>query len=327
MATLYSAGKLLSPDRSRNPRRARQALVIFFVLTIPLAAASCRRSGETGSQNAGANANAPASTGGTSAVPPFETREPERYQAVRVESVSDGAETSSRETFVARDGERRREDYETAGGRVSYLQRPDGVYVLLPGRKLYSELKPGEGAEAAPSASVPPDFSPEKLLGASRPEARYEKLGPDEVNGRATQKYRVTLEGRTGAGREVITESFVWVDEALGMPVKSEMTVTASGGAKMMTELREIKETVDAGLFELPADYRKVDFRELAAQIARADCPGQVRLGPRHREAPGRPTSRGVSGIRTWRAPLSPDVETRRAAEFIGLLVVGSLRT
>ena len=243
--------------------------VLFSLLTLSLATASCKRSGETGNENGGTNTNTAAAANATSATPPFETKEPERYQALRVETAADGMETSSRQTFIARDGARRREDYETANGKVSYLERPDGAYVLLPEKKLYSELKPEAGdAISGRPVNVPPDFSPEKLLGAARPETRYEKLGAEDVNGRTAMKYRVTLMGRTGAGLEIKTESFIWIDETLGMPVKSETTST--DGAKATMELREIKETVDASLFDLPADYKKVEARELETQMPRA---------------------------------------------------------
>jgi hypothetical protein len=220
-----------------------------------------------------ADGSTPATPGGTSLTPPFATKEPERYQAVRIitssggegEAATDGAQSG--QTFIARDGDRRREDYESsAGEKISYLQLPEGSYVLLPAKKLYAELKPDTGGDGA--ASVPPDFSPDKLLNETRPESHYEKLGAETLNGRATTKYRVTVRGKTGAGREVTTESLVWVDESLGMPVKSETTSTggSSTGARITMELRDIKETIDAGLFELPSDYRKVEARELFAQ-------------------------------------------------------------
>jgi hypothetical protein len=253
-------------------------LILFLLLTLPLATASCKRSDDSGNQNS-ANASASGANGVTSSTPPFATKEPERYQAARIVT-SDGEATSSR-TLIARDRDRRREDYESpAGERVSYLQLPEGIYVLLPAKKLYAELKPGTGGGAeGRAASVPPDFSPEKLLNEARPESRYERLGEETVNGRATVKYRVTVMGKTGAGRETTTESLVWVDESLGMPVKTETTSTGgtTPGARITMELRDIKETVDAGLLELPPDYRKVEPAELFAQAQPSGHPGRGR--------------------------------------------------
>jgi hypothetical protein len=154
------------------------------------------------------------------------------------------------------------------------------MYVLLPAKKMYAELKPESGANSSAGAPVvPPDFSPDKLLNETRPESLYEKLGTENLNGRATTKYRVTARGKTGAGREVATESLVWVDESLGMPVRTETVSTGgqSSGARITTELRDIKETVDAGLLELPADYRKVEAREIFTELSGAASAGKER--------------------------------------------------
>jgi hypothetical protein len=252
-----------------------RTLVAVFLLTLLLANTSCKRSGEVAGNETAVNGNVAGATGGTSSTPPFATKEPERYQALRIVTSSNGPEattaagTQSSQTLIARDGERRREDYELAGEKFSRLELPDGIYLLLPAKKLYAELKTGEsdmGSER--EMSVPQDFSPDRLLNETRPESLYEKLGAETLNGRATVKYRVTVRGKTGAAREVTTESIVWIDESLGMPVKSETTSKggSASGARMTMELRDIKETVDAGLFDLPQDYRKVEARELFAQ-------------------------------------------------------------
>jgi outer membrane lipoprotein-sorting protein len=256
----------------------KRRLAVLFLLTFLLATASCKRSEVASNQNSGA-ANAGGGTEETLATPPFATKEPEHYQALRVITSSAGKEANSSgavdslesQTFIARDGDRRREDYEMPEGtKVSFLQLPNGTYVLLPKKKMYAEWKPeaGSGGEGR-MASVPPDFSPDKLLNEARPEAHYEKLGVETIDGRATSKYRVILRGKTGAAKETTTESLVWVDEALGMPIKSEMTSTS--GARVLMELRDIKERVEASLFELPQDYRKVEEREIFAELKAAD--------------------------------------------------------
>jgi hypothetical protein len=232
-----------------------------------------------------ANGNASVASADTSSTPPFATKEPERYQATRIITTSEsaaeagvGVEPGSR-TLIARDGERRREDYESSSGeKISYLQLPEAMYVLLPAKKLYAELKPEmRGADGEPAASLPPDFSPDKLLNETRPESHYEKLGTETVGGRAATKYRVITGGKTGAAKEVRTETIVWVDESLGMPIKTETTSTGTAGflARVTMELRDIKETVDAGMLELPSDYRKVETRELFAQTNPAS-PGRT---------------------------------------------------
>jgi len=234
-----------------------------------------------GNQN-GSATNSNSATEETLTTPPFATREPERYQALRViESSTNGnggaAGVLNSQTFIARDGDRRREDYETvAGAKVSLLQLPNGTYVLLPDKKLYAELKPeASGLTDKQAANVPSDFSPERLLNEARPAAHYEKLGTEDVNGRAAVKYRVTLKEGTGTAKEVTTECLVWVDEGLGMPIKSEMTATGGGvgGAHVTMELRDIKETVDDSLFQLPTDYRKVEAADIFAQLKQTGQP------------------------------------------------------
>src|SRR5215213_5456073 len=122
-----------------------RAIVLLFLLTLVIGVASCKKSDTSGNQNAG-DASVSGASGGTSLTPPFSTKEPEKYSAMRViTSEGSGADAASEETrtFVARDGERRREDYESAGGeKISYLQLPTGNYVLLPAKKIYAELKP-----------------------------------------------------------------------------------------------------------------------------------------------------------------------------------------
>lgn len=236
--------------------------------------ASCKKSDVASNENA-TNGNVNAASGDTSSMPPFATKEPERYQATRSVTSSEGGDgamngTAGSQTFIARDGDRRREDYESpAGEKISYLQLPEGSYVLLPAKKLYAGLKPEtNGSEGDRAASLPPDFSPDKLLNETRPESRYEKLGAETLNGRATTKYRVTVSGKTGAAKEITTESMVWVDESLGMPIKTETTSTGRAGSRAIVtmELRDIKETIDAGLLDLPSDYRKVEVKQLYAE-------------------------------------------------------------
>jgi hypothetical protein len=235
---------------------------LLLLLTLVLAAASCKRSGVSGETNQN-SAGAPAAGGAASSVPPFATKEPERYQATRVVTSSGDVGAGESRILVARDGDRRREEYVGGGGeRVAYLQLPEGSYVLLPAKRLYAELKAeadsqGGGAHAS---SVPPDFSPDKMLNEARPETLYEKLGGENLNGRATVKYRVTVRGQKNG--TVTSESLVWVDEGFGMPVKTE---TTSAGSRVTTELRDIREAVDAGLLELPPDYRRVAPAELFA--------------------------------------------------------------
>lgn len=253
---------------ARKFQRACGLFISVFVLTLLLSATSCKKSGQVDNQSE----NVPGASGSsqeTFSTPPFATKEPERYQALRITTNSAGGNAAEpvemKKTIIARNGDRRREDYETANGTASFLQLSSGTYLLLPEQKVYAELKPeaGELPDVITTGSEPV-LSPDRLLNEARPQSRYVRLGPETINGRETVKYRVTMLG----AKEVLSEGLIWVDERLGMPVKSEMS--SPDGAKFSTELSEIKETVDENVFNLPPDYKKVEAREIFALLSKA---------------------------------------------------------
>lgn len=262
---------------------ARRTAGITFILSLALLVTStaCNRSGNESNANGGAaNGNATAAGGdNTSKTPPFATKEPERYEATMVVTGSLGGDTPvipgvsnllSKEVKIARDGERRRVDYELIpGAKMSDLQIPAGHYMLLHSKKMYAEIKPGDtGDLTAAVRNLPSDFSPDKLINESSPGANYEKLGTEVLNGRTTTKYRVTTKGK-GEGSGMASETIVWVDESLGMPIKSETVSTGdrARGSKVTMELRDIRQEVDPSRFELPKDYKKVTSNEITAQM------------------------------------------------------------
>jgi outer membrane lipoprotein-sorting protein len=223
------------------------------------------------SQKAAIPANA--NTTELRSVPPFSTREPERYQATRIitsveykDASGQSPLTTISKTLIARDGEKRREEYESGLGRtLVYLENPDGRFILSPVNKLYADLT-ASPAESNPDAgSVAPtgtsDFSPERLLNETPALARYENLGGDRINERNTTKYRVTPRDAT-TGNNAGSVTLIWIDNALGLPVRSETSSTAGDHpARLTVELRDLKAVVDSRVFELPKDYRKVDYR------------------------------------------------------------------
>ena len=194
-----------------------------------------------------------------SSIPPFATKEPERYQATRIVSSVEYPDDSggtpvmvSNRTLIARDGDKRREEYETgANETVVLLETPAGRFILLPAKKQYSDLNSDAGDPfvfAAPGDAAA-DFSPDRLLNETRALARYEKLGAETINERATTKYRVTS-GETTNGSGAGSVTLIWIDDALGLPIRSETSSTASNHpVKQTVELRDLKQTIDAGHF------------------------------------------------------------------------------
>jgi hypothetical protein len=171
---------------------------------------------------------------------------------------------------MARDGDKRREDYDILQGvKLTVLRLPEGSYTIYPAKKIYAEMG---GAQSDNARGVPPDFSADKLVNASRTAARYEKLGTEEIMGRSTTKYRVTAKGAQPG--EAI-ETIIWIDESLGMPIKSESTTRseAAGESKYTVEYRDIKLEPDQSLFILPKDYRKVSQEEIQRETL-SNVPG-----------------------------------------------------
>ncbi|HEY6189675.1 MAG TPA: hypothetical protein VIW80_18620 [Pyrinomonadaceae bacterium] len=258
----------------------RRVCILSLSLVLIVAATACNRSGgESNANSAASNGNQTATSDNTSKTPPFSTKEPERYTATMVVTGSLGGNAPSipgisnllsRELKIARDGDKRRVDYELIpGARMSDLQTPAGHFMLLHSKKLYAEVKPGEAGDLTAAArNLPSDFSPDKLINEQSPGANYEKLGTETVNGRATTKYRVKTTGK-GEASGMQTETIVWVDESLGMPVKSETTSTGerASGSKVTMEMRDIKQEADPSLFEMPKDYKKVTSDEITAQM------------------------------------------------------------
>ncbi|MBA3514427.1 MAG: hypothetical protein H0T77_08635 [Pyrinomonadaceae bacterium] len=204
--------------------------------------------------------------------PPFSTKEPDRYQAIRITSFAEtpGTENSSvsqsNQVLIARDGEKRREEYSAgASGQIVYLEVHAGRFILLPNNKLYADLSTASnqtdpGGRPYGSSDDSPSLSPEQLLNEAHGPATYEKLGIETLAGRLTTKYRVVMV----AGADSQNETLIWIDEALGMPVRSEATSRSSGySSKVTMELKDLKLEVDERLFSWPPDHRKVQARQI----------------------------------------------------------------
>jgi outer membrane lipoprotein-sorting protein len=207
----------------------------------------------------------------TTITPPFTTKEPARYRAVRTITSSDaGVESRPTKTVIVRDGRMRREEYETAQGqRIVLLQIPAGTFILVPAAKLLANLDEVAAAEFQDRLEQTPevDLSTERLLNETDVEMRYQKLGAETLNGRGTIKYRVLSSSTSGT--EGQTETFVWIDDSLAMPVRWETSVAAGENhTKTIMELSEIYLEPDARAFALPNDYRKVDIAVLNGWVA-----------------------------------------------------------
>jgi len=216
----------------------------------------------------------PVNTDIVSAIPPFVTKEPQRYQARRTTTFTQtGGSTSVNEArttivLIMRDGEQRREDHEGSSiGSIVFLEISSGRFLLLPQAKLLADL----GEETRDQKETEPaedEVSPDLILHESALASRYQKLGAETVAGRATTKYRVTT---AEPSTPVTSETFIWIDEALGMPIKSVSTSKSSDRTTTVSmELQDIRTEVDVKVFSLPADYRKVAAPVIFGMIRQA---------------------------------------------------------
>jgi hypothetical protein len=231
-------------------RKRAGALVAVSVVLF----ASCRPQSETITNDNRSSDTVVSST------PPFQTKEPERYSAVRtITTVNAAGETVVTKTSIARDSESRRHESKDA----VYLDVPEGKFLLLPGEKVYADLA-DESRISADQNDEELEISPERLLHTEVGSTSYQKMGNEVINGRNANKYRIVVNSSTAANVSQ-SETLMWIDEALQMPVRSE--TKSADGTRVTMELSEIKLEVDKNVFRVPEDYKKLTFTELRKQL------------------------------------------------------------
>ncbi len=235
-------------------RRGR-ALIAASLAVLTL---SCRSQ-----SNSTANENSATDTI-VSSTPPFQTREPDRYRAFRnVTVVAANGQTVTTKNLIARDGDLRRAESQVASKTIAYIERPEGKFVLLADEKIYAEVTPDASLPASDDDDAL-ERSPEGLLHTDAGATRYQKLGKEAVGQRGTDKYRVVVNAPSTENVSV-SETLIWIDEALKMPIKSE--TKSADGTRVLMELLEIAIEVDASLFKIPDDYKKLTFIEFRKHL------------------------------------------------------------
>lgn len=186
-----------------------------------------------------------------SSTPPFQTKEPERYRATRTITITTAAgKTVVTKTLIAKDGERRRNEWD---GTV-YLELPEGRFVIVPEEKIYADVV------AEPDVNTDEQISPESLLHADTGATSYQNLGNEVIDGRNTNKYRV-LVNSSDTENVRLSETLIWIDDTLKMPVRSE--TTSPDGTRIQMELSDLRLEVESDLFQIPEDYEKISSGEL----------------------------------------------------------------
>jgi hypothetical protein len=176
---------------------------------------------------------------------PYPAKEPERYRAI----VAVRAGEVVRRAAIAKDGTALRIEFELGTDRSLIMLRTDRVYVISDSKKIYTEKAPGT---AFPAEEFISELTSRLLH--RRENAEIEALGYENE----LAKYRVVVNGSE------TSESIVYVDEKLGMPVVREF-YSINGELKELTyrmELQEVSLEVDRNLFQVPKDYKKVAAAE-----------------------------------------------------------------
>src|SRR6185295_210775 len=122
---------------TRMTLRWRRELIVVSLIVVSLAllTISCRsQSNSVPNENSATELH-------VSSTPPFQTKEPDRYRAIRnVTVVAANGQTVTTKNLIARDGELRRNESQVASKTIAYLERPEGRFVLLPDEKIYAEV-------------------------------------------------------------------------------------------------------------------------------------------------------------------------------------------
>ena len=195
-----------------------------------------------------------------SATPPFKTKEPDRYRGTRITTMqASNGETHVTKSFIARDGDMRRNESGTGAAQTVYLERPEGRFVLLLAERVFADIT------ATPDVSpAQEDVTAEWFVHSDTGTTSYQKLGMEVVGGRKAEKYRIVV-NTPASGSVIVSEALIWIDEALQMPIRSEMT--GSNGVKITTELADLALDVDNHVFQVPDDYQKITYTEFMNRL------------------------------------------------------------
>lgn len=129
------------------------------------------------------------------------------------------------------------------------------AWLLNPARREYVEMKGEDAGSAGASPPLPGDAnSPCNRA----PGLTCNRLAHEAMNGRQSEKWEIVV-----TQGEQSMKSLVWVDRALGMPVREEMP----GG--QVRELRDIRLGAQpADLFRVPQGYRRIEMPKQSGQGA-----------------------------------------------------------
>lgn len=216
------------------------------------------------------NANSMATSGDLNFV------EPNEYQAfikmtLQTMGEQQNASMPPLGATVARSGENRVMEFTLpTNEKVTYIEKGNMKYVVLPSRRQYAELT----ADAL-GFEVRRLMMPEQIVNQLKGMPGVKMVGEETLNGRPVVKYTYQAAANTGTqAGTVATESYFLIDKETGLPVRSEIVSQSTSGGnvqgvkglRLLTEMSEIKPVPDRSLFDVPTDYQKIDPEQVKAQ-------------------------------------------------------------
>jgi Domain of unknown function (DUF4412) len=119
--------------------------------------------------------------------------------------------------------------------------------ILLVEQQMYIENKAGRMPARGPGSGTQDlkPYNPQNPC-ANQPDITCKKIGVEEVSGRTCDHWQITDK------QNRVTD--LWIDQKLSFPVK----VTTKDSSMLLTNIKEGQP--DAGLFQIPADYHKLDM-------------------------------------------------------------------
>jgi hypothetical protein len=180
---------------------------------------------------------------------PFSTREPDIYQA-RIVVTAGGVQ---RVTFAAKNGAKRRSEYNFGEKGAAVWLRTDKDYLLNPDKKIFTE-QAGPDRNTATSEGL--DALTVEWLNI-KAVSSFEDLGTE--NG--LKKFSAKL------NESDASDVLLFIDEASGLPVKQEYYSINGDQRDLLysVELQDLRLEAGDDLFTIPKDYRKVSIEEFRA--------------------------------------------------------------
>lgn len=202
--------------------------------------------------------------------------EPKTYQGVislTLQTIGEqqNASMPPLKAVVARNGADRVMEFTLpTNEKVIYLEKGGVNYVILPTRRQYAEL-----TSEALGFEVRRLMMPEQIVEQLKGIQGVQLAGEESINGRQVQKYTYGTATNTGTqAGTVATESYFLIDKETNLPIRSEIvSQSTSGGnvqgvkgARLLTEMTDVRPQPDPNLFNVPTDFQKIDPEQVKAQ-------------------------------------------------------------